>query len=51
MVHNKKMSRSGSCFYHLWSKGCGNGLPEVLEINGNSELRILTSNSLYANQV
>ncbi|KAL6202565.1 hypothetical protein ACLB2K_026273 [Fragaria x ananassa] len=29
------------------SKGCGNGLPEVLEINGNSSLRILTSNLLY----
>lgn len=29
------------------SKGCGNGLPEVLEIKGNSELRILTSNPLY----
>jgi hypothetical protein len=32
------------------SKGCGNGLPEVLEINGNSELRILTSNPLYENK-
>ncbi|XP_057957237.1 shewanella-like protein phosphatase 2 isoform X2 [Malania oleifera] len=29
------------------SKGCTNGLPEVLEINGNSDLRILTSNPLY----
>lgn len=29
------------------SNGCGNGLPEVLEINRNSELRILTSNPLY----
>lgn len=29
------------------SKGCGNGLPEVLEMNGNSSLRILTSNPLY----
>lgn len=29
------------------SKGCGNGLPEVLEINADSELRILTSNTLY----
>ncbi|CAI0430469.1 unnamed protein product [Linum tenue] len=30
------------------SHGCGNGLPEVLEINGNSqEVRILTSNPLY----
>ncbi|KAM5567638.1 shewanella-like protein phosphatase 2 [Rosa sericea] len=29
------------------SKGCGDGLPEVLEINGNSSLRILTSNPLY----
>lgn len=32
------------------SKGCGNGLPEVLEITGNSELRILTSNPLYQNK-
>ncbi|XP_057437337.1 shewanella-like protein phosphatase 2 [Lotus japonicus] len=31
------------------SKGCGGGLPEVLEINGNSGLRILTSNPLYQN--
>ncbi|KAI3430162.1 uncharacterized protein J3R85_008181 [Psidium guajava] len=29
------------------SEGCGNGLPEVLEITGSSELRILTSNPLY----
>lgn len=29
------------------SKGCGDGLPEVLEINRNSELRVLTSNPLY----
>ncbi|KAK3015586.1 hypothetical protein RJ639_007395 [Escallonia herrerae] len=29
------------------SKGCGNGLPEVLEIVGDSELRVLTSNSFY----
>ncbi|KAL6971784.1 Synaptotagmin-like protein 2, partial [Sarracenia purpurea var. burkii] len=29
------------------SKGCGNGLPEVLEIKGNSELRVLTANPLY----
>lgn len=29
------------------SKGCGNGLPEVLEIIDNSEVRILTSNPLY----
>ncbi|CAL9004382.1 unnamed protein product [Prunus brigantina] len=29
------------------SKGCINGLPEVLEINGNSGMRILTSNPLY----
>ncbi|CAL5414178.1 unnamed protein product [Camellia sinensis] len=29
------------------SKGCINGLPEVLEINGNSELRVLTSNPIY----
>jgi hypothetical protein len=32
------------------SKGCNNGLPEVLEIRGNSELRILTSNPLYENK-
>ncbi|XP_061989455.1 shewanella-like protein phosphatase 2 [Rosa rugosa] len=32
------------------SKGCGDGLPEVLEINGNSGLRILTSNPLYQNK-
>ncbi|KAK9288636.1 hypothetical protein L1049_017096 [Liquidambar formosana] len=31
------------------SKGCGDGLPEVLEINGNSELRVLTSNPLFQN--
>lgn len=30
------------------SKGCDNGLPEVLEIDGNSELRILTANPLYS---
>ncbi|CAN0891722.1 Shewanella-like protein phosphatase 2 [Linum grandiflorum] len=30
------------------SKGCGNGLPEVLEIDGEkSQVRILTSNPLY----
>uniref|UniRef100_A0A7N1A0S7 Calcineurin-like phosphoesterase domain-containing protein n=1 Tax=Kalanchoe fedtschenkoi TaxID=63787 RepID=A0A7N1A0S7_KALFE len=29
------------------SKGCINGLPEVLEIFNNSELRVLTSNRLY----
>ncbi|XP_002524871.2 shewanella-like protein phosphatase 2 [Ricinus communis] len=29
------------------SKGCINGLPEVLEINGKSELRVLTSNPWY----
>ncbi|XP_057499608.1 shewanella-like protein phosphatase 2 [Actinidia eriantha] len=29
------------------SEGCGNGLPEVLEIRRNSELRVLTSNPLY----
>lgn len=28
------------------SRGCGNGLPEVLEITENSEVRILTSNPL-----
>lgn len=32
------------------SKGCGGGLPEVLEIKGNSGLRILTSNPLYQNK-
>lgn len=32
------------------SKGCGDGLPEVLEISGNSGLRILTANPLYQNQ-
>ncbi|KAF5733945.1 Calcineurin-like metallo-phosphoesterase superfamily protein [Tripterygium wilfordii] len=32
------------------SKGCTNGLPEVLEINGNSELQVLTSNPLYQNK-
>ncbi|XP_040988060.1 shewanella-like protein phosphatase 2 [Juglans microcarpa x Juglans regia] len=31
------------------SKGCINGLPEVLEITGNSELRILTSNPRHDN--
>ncbi|XP_010278255.1 PREDICTED: shewanella-like protein phosphatase 2 [Nelumbo nucifera] len=29
------------------SKGCIDGLPEVLEISGNSGLRVLTSNPLY----
>lgn len=29
------------------SKGCGNGIPEVLEITGGKEIRILTSNLLY----
>ncbi|KAL8142608.1 hypothetical protein V2J09_015640 [Rumex salicifolius] len=29
------------------SKGCENGLPEVLEISKDSGLRVLTSNSLY----
>lgn len=33
------------------SKGCINGLPEVLEINGDSGLRILTSNPLYKNKI
>ncbi|KAK7395691.1 hypothetical protein VNO78_16257 [Psophocarpus tetragonolobus] len=33
------------------SKGCGDGLPEVLEITANSGLRILTANPLYQNQV
>ncbi|XP_007033730.2 PREDICTED: shewanella-like protein phosphatase 2 [Theobroma cacao] len=32
------------------SKGCINGLPEVLEINRNSELRVLTSNPMYQNK-
>ncbi|XP_057721497.1 shewanella-like protein phosphatase 2 [Arachis stenosperma] len=31
------------------SRGCGGGLPEVLEISKNSGLRILTSNPLYQN--
>ncbi|KAF5742782.1 Calcineurin-like metallo-phosphoesterase superfamily protein [Tripterygium wilfordii] len=31
------------------SKGCINGLPEVLEINGTSEPRVLSSNPLYQN--
>ncbi|CAI9776370.1 unnamed protein product [Fraxinus pennsylvanica] len=29
------------------SRGCTNGLPEVLEINDKSEVKILTSNPLY----
>ncbi|CAN1343051.1 Shewanella-like protein phosphatase 2 [Linum perenne] len=29
------------------SRGCNNGLPEVLEIDGYSQVRILTSNTLY----
>ncbi|XVF29583.1 hypothetical protein REPUB_Repub15cG0133700 [Reevesia pubescens] len=32
------------------SKGCIDGLPEVLEINRNSELRVLTSNPMYQNK-
>ncbi|KAJ1428618.1 Metallo-dependent phosphatase-like [Sesbania bispinosa] len=32
------------------SKGCGGGLPELLEINGTFGLRILTSNPLYQNK-
>ena len=32
------------------SKGCGDGLPEVLEISGSSGLRILTGNPLYQNK-
>ncbi|KAJ1408281.1 Metallo-dependent phosphatase-like [Sesbania bispinosa] len=32
------------------SKGCGGGLPEVLEINGTSGLRMLSSNSLNQNK-
>ncbi|XP_065860789.1 shewanella-like protein phosphatase 2 [Euphorbia lathyris] len=32
------------------SRGCTNGLPEVLEINDKSELRILTSNPWYQNK-
>lgn len=31
------------------SRGCINGLPEVLEVNGKSEVRVLTSNPLYRN--
>lgn len=31
------------------SKGCANGLPEVLEIDRESRVRILTSNPLYQN--
>lgn len=30
------------------SRGCGNGLPEVLEITEESGIRVLTSNPLYA---
>ncbi|WJZ86578.1 hypothetical protein VitviT2T_006021 [Vitis vinifera] len=33
------------------SKGCINGLPEVLEIIGNSELRVLTSNPSYRDRL
>ncbi|XP_020593503.1 shewanella-like protein phosphatase 2 [Phalaenopsis equestris] len=29
------------------SKGCSNGLPEVLEINGGLNMRVITANSLY----
>lgn len=29
------------------SKGCGNGIPEVLEITRGKEIRVLTSNLLY----
>ncbi|KAL0908200.1 hypothetical protein M5K25_022678 [Dendrobium thyrsiflorum] len=29
------------------SKGCSNGLPEVLEINGGLDLRVITANTLY----
>lgn len=32
------------------SRGCYDGLPEVLEINGNSELLVLTANPLYQNK-
>lgn len=32
------------------SKGCRNGLPEVLEITRNSEVRILTSNPMFENK-
>lgn len=32
------------------SRGCSDGLPEVLEINGNSELLVLTANPLYQNK-
>ncbi|PNX65108.1 shewenella-like protein phosphatase 2 [Trifolium pratense] len=33
------------------SKGCGGGLPEVLEIDRVSGVNILTSNSLYHQDV
>lgn len=33
------------------SNGCGDGMPEVLEINESSGLRILTSNPLYQNNI
>ncbi|KAK8930937.1 hypothetical protein KSP39_PZI016093 [Platanthera zijinensis] len=29
------------------SKGCSNGLPEVLEISGGLDLRVITANTLY----
>lgn len=32
------------------SKGCGNGLPEVLEILGDKELQVLPLNPLYQNK-
>ncbi|GMI96049.1 Shewenella-like protein phosphatase 2 [Hibiscus trionum] len=32
------------------SKGCSNGLPEVLEIHKDSGLRVLTSNPVYMNK-
>lgn len=32
------------------SSGCGNGLPEVLEIDRNSGLQVLTSNTIYQNK-
>ncbi|GAB4828016.1 Synaptotagmin-like protein 2 [Ancistrocladus abbreviatus] len=33
------------------SRGCINGLPEVLEIDRNSNLRVLTSNPLYREKI
>ncbi|KAL4282759.1 hypothetical protein GQ457_16G028390 [Hibiscus cannabinus] len=47
---------NGACDYRAiridvgMSKGCSNGLPEVLEISKNSELRVLTSNPIRMNK-